>query len=78
MTEKVPEIYSDGCANVHWLHNMVKLDFVTHIQTEPNQPPKAENVVRIVMTPNAMLELAKSLDDLIQKLIDAGIAQKRK
>ena len=76
MAEKIPEIYSDGVSNAHWVSSMVKLDFVTHVPTEPNQPPKAENAVRIVMSPPALLNLADSVNALIEKLIEAGIFQK--
>lgn len=76
MAEKIPEIYTDGVSNAHWVSSMVKLDFVTHTPSEPNEKPKAEPAVRIVMSPPALLNLADSVNALIEKLVEAGIFQK--
>ena len=70
------EIYADGIGQIHFAGAMVRFDFVT---LQPNEDCSAPTPVvneRIIMPPQGFLGAFNSMQQLIDKLLDAGILQK--
>ncbi|MHB9139520.1 MAG: hypothetical protein ACYC4Q_08960 [Victivallaceae bacterium] len=71
------EIYADGIGQIHFAGGMVRFDFVT---LQPDANGKKEPVPlcneRIVMPPQGFLNGFNSMQNLIDKLLEAGIVKK--
>lgn len=55
---------------------MVRYDFVTLQPEEEGKAPKPQSNVRIIMPPQGFLAAFNSMQQLIDKLLDAGVLQK--
>ena len=75
MAEKT-EIYADGIGQIHFAGGMVRYDFVTLQPEEEGKAPVPRASVRIIMPPQGFLATFNSMQQLIDKLLDAGILQK--
>ena len=75
MAEK-REIYADGIGQIHFAGAMVRFDFVTLQPKGEGEAPVPESTVRIIMPPQGFLSAYNSMEQLINKLLDAGILQK--
>lgn len=74
MAEK--EIFADGIGQIHFSGGMVRFDFMT---LQPNQnggDPTVEYKERIIMPPQGFLNAFQSMQNLIDKLLEAGVLQK--
>ena len=74
----IPQIYADGFSNISFVNGMVRIDLAS---TPPgavdgNNPPPAEVHHRIVLTPRAFLQSMGMMQDLMRKLIDAGVVRR--
>jgi hypothetical protein len=71
------EIYADGIGQIHFAGGMVRFDFVT---LQPDAESKAEPQPlcrqRVIMPPQGFLNAFNSMQNLIDKLLEAGILQK--
>jgi hypothetical protein len=71
------EIYADGIGQIHFAGGMVRYDFVT---LQPNTDGKGEPTPicreRIIMPPQGFLSAFNSMQNLIDKLLEAGVLQK--
>ncbi len=68
------EIYADGIGQIHFAGGMVRYDFVN---LEPEQDgPAFESRARIIMPPQGFLNMFNSMQELINKLLEAGVLQK--
>ena len=70
------EIFADGIGQIHFAGGMVRFDFVTLQPQEGGQAPTPEAKYRIIMPPQGFLATFNSMQQLIDKLLDAGILQK--
>jgi hypothetical protein len=70
------EIYADGIGQIHFAGNMVRYDFVTLQPAEDGQAPVPQSNVRIIMPPQGFLAAFNSMQQLIDKLVEAGVLQK--
>ncbi|MDD3153261.1 MAG: hypothetical protein PHS41_00215 [Victivallaceae bacterium] len=70
------EIFADGIGQIHFAGNMVRFDFVTLQPTSEGQAPTPEANVRIIMPPQGFLGAFNSMQQLIDKLLEAGVLQK--
>ena len=70
------EIFADGMGQIHFAGNMVRFDFVTLQPAEEGQAPVPESNVRIIMPPQGFLAAFNSMQQLIDKLLDAGVLKK--
>ena len=70
------EIYADGIGQIHFAGNMVRYDFVTLQPEEDGKAPTPQSNVRIIMPPQGFLAAFNSMQQLIDKLIEAGVIQK--
>ena len=70
------EIYADGVGQIHFAGGMVRYDFVTLQPTEDGKAPEAKSNVRVIMPPQGFLAAFNSMQQLIDKLVEAGVLQK--
>lgn len=75
MSEK-KEIYADGIGQIHFAGGMVRYDFVTLQPKEDSKTPESQSNIRIIMPPQGFLAAFNSMQQLIDKLLEAGILQK--
>ncbi len=70
------EIFADGIGQIHFAGGMVRYDFVTLQPEEDGKAPTPKANVRIVMPPQGFLAAFNSMQQLIDKLVEAGVLQK--
>jgi len=75
MAEK-KEIFADGIGQIHFAGNMVRFDFMTLQPEENGKAPVAQSNVRVIMPPQGFLNAFNSMQQLIDKLVEAGVLQK--
>ena len=75
MNEK-KEIFADGIGQIHFAGGMVRYDFVTLQPEADGQAPVPQSNVRIIMPPQGFLSAFNSMQQLIDKLVEAGVLQK--
>jgi len=74
MAEK--EIFADGIGQIHFAGGMVRFDFMTLQPNPDGSEPTIEYKERIVMPPQGFLNAFQSMQNLIDKLLEAGVLQK--
>ena len=74
MSEK-KEIFADGIGQIHFAGDMVRYDFVTLQPAEDGSATPQSNT-RIIMPPQGFLAAFNSMQQLIDKLLEAGVLQK--
>ena len=70
------EIFADGIGQIHFAGNMVRFDFVTLQPEADGKAPIPQSNVRVIMPPQGFLSAFNSMQQLIDKLLEAGILQK--
>ena len=70
------EIFADSIGQIHFAGNMVRFDFVTLQPTEDGKAPTPQSNMRIIMPPQGFLSAFNSMQQLIDKLLEAGVLQK--
>lgn len=70
------EIYADGVGQIHFAGNMVRFDFITLQPGAEGDAPKPEPSERVIMPPQGFLSMFNSMQQLIDKLVEAGVLQK--
>ena len=70
------EIYADGIGQIHFAGGMVRFDFVTLQPEGEGKAPTTLGNVRIIMPPQGFLGAFNSMQQLIDKLLEAGVLQK--
>ena len=66
------EIFVDGIGQIHFTGGMVRFDFVT-LQPKEGENPTTEVVQRVIMPPQGFLSTFSSMQQLIDKLVEAGV-----
>lgn len=74
MAEK--EIFADGIGQIHFAGGMVRFDFITLQPGKDGGEPTPEYKERIIMPPQGFLNAFQSMQNLIDKLLEAGVLQK--
>lgn len=70
------EIFVDGIGRIHFAGGMVRFDFVTlQPEVEGNAPVPVVKE-RVIMPPQGFLGAFNSMQQLIDKLLEAGVLQK--
>jgi hypothetical protein len=74
----IPQIFADGFSNISFVNGMVRIDLAS---TPPGpaaggNPAPAEVHHRVVLTPRAFLQSMGMMQDLMQKLVDAGVVRR--
>ena len=75
MSEK-KEIFADGIGQIHFAGNMVRFDFLTLQPEENGKAPVPRSNIRVIMPPQGFLNSFNSMQQLINKLVDAGVLKK--
>ena len=75
MADNKKEIFADGIGQIHFAGGMVRYDFVT-LQPRPEGNPEPVVNERIIMPPQGFLNAFNSMQQLIDKLLEAGVLQK--
>ena len=70
------EIFADGIGQIHFAGGMVRFDFVNLQPQEGGQAPAHEAKYRIIMAPQGFLAAFDSMQQLINKLVEAGVLKK--
>ena len=70
------EIFADGVGQIHFAGGLVRYDFVTLQPEENGQAPVPQSNVRVIMPPQGFLAAFNSMQQLIDKLVEAGVLQK--
>lgn len=68
-------IYIDGIRQVHFIGGMIRMDTFV-LQTQEGDKPVPAAVGQIVMTPQGFLSMLGSMQQLADKLVEAGVLQK--
>jgi hypothetical protein len=74
--ETKKEIFADGIGQIHFAGNMVRFDFVTLQPAENGEAPVAQSNVRVIMPPQGFLNALNSMQQLVDKLVEAGVLRK--
>ena len=74
--ETKKEIFADGIGQIHFAGNMVRFDFVTLQPEADGKAPVPQSNVRVIMPPQGFLSAFNSMQQLIDKLLEAGVLQK--
>ena len=75
MSEK-KEIFADGIGQIHFAGGMVRYDFVSLQPEADGKAPTPQANVRVIMPPQGFLAAFNSMQQLIDKLLEAGVLQK--
>ena len=70
------EIFADGIGQIHFAGGMVRFDFVTLQPGEDGAAPTPMVTQRVIMPPQGFLGAFHSMQQLIDKLVEAGVLTK--
>ena len=70
------EIFADRIGQIHFAGGMVRFDFETLQPEEDGKVPTPQSNVRVIMPPQGFLGAFNSMQQLIDKLLEAGVLQK--
>lgn len=70
------EIFADGIGQIHFAGAMVRFDFITLQPGAEGEAPVPQSNIRVIMPPQGFLSAYNSMQQLIDKLLEAGILQK--
>ena len=70
------EIFADGIGQIHFAGGMVRFDLMTLQPGEEGKAPVPESHPRLVMPPQGFLAAFNSMQQLIDKLVAAGVLKK--
>ena len=70
------EIFADGIGQIHFAGGMVRFDFMTLQPTEEGKAPVPQSNFRVIMPPQGFLGAMNSMQQLIDKMVEAGVLQK--
>lgn len=70
------EIFADGIGQIHFAGGMTRFDFVTLQPEADGQMPTPVVNERIIMPPQGFLGAFNSMQQLIDKLVQAGVLKK--
>ena len=70
------EYYVDGVGQIHFAGNMVRFDLVTLQPNADGQAPTPATAFRVIMPPQGFLAAFNSMQQLIDKLVAAGVLRK--
>ncbi len=70
------EVFADGIGQIHFAGGMVRFDFITLQPEEDGKAPAPQSNMRIIMPPQGFLNAFNSMQQLIDKLLEAGLLEK--
>ena len=74
-----PEVFADGMGEITLSGGMVRIDLVCLSATKKDAQnrPELELRQRVVMPPDGFLRSFSAMEDLMKKLIEAGVVKQR-
>lgn len=74
----LPEIYADRFGGITFTGNMVRIDLVSFsaAETTGGVQQTVEPHHRVIMTPQGFLQSMQIMQELLQKLLDAGVVRR--
>ena len=69
-------VFADGIGQIHFAGGMIRFDFVTLQPEQEGKAPIPASNLRIIMPPQGFLSAFHSMQQLIDKLVEAGVLQK--
>ncbi len=70
------EIFADALGQIHFAGGMVRFDFATLQPGEEGKAPVPQSNIRVIMPPNGFLSAFNSMQQLCDKLVEAGVLKK--
>ena len=70
------EVFADNMGQISFAGGMVRYDFVSVRPGEDGAAPVAETKVRVIMPPQGFLSACNSMQQLVGKLVEAGVLQR--
>ena len=74
--DRKQEVFADGIGQIHFAGGMIRFDFVTLQPEQEGKAPIPASNLRIIMPPQGFLSAFNSMQQLIDKLVEAGVLQK--
>ena len=74
--DRKQEVFADGIGQIHFAGGMIRFDFVTLQPEQEGKAPIPASNLRIIMPPQGFLSALHSMQQLIDKLVEAGVLQK--
>lgn len=78
MNQEEPEFYADGVGQIQFAAGMVRCNFISLLPEKDGKTLTAKNRFHLVMPPQGFLNTFNSMQQLIDKLLEAGILQRGK
>lgn len=78
MTEEQQEVFADGIGQIHFSDGLVRFDFITLQPGDDGKPPIPQSSIRVIMPPQGFFNAFNSMQQLMDKILDAEIQQKRR
>lgn len=75
--EEKKEIFADELAQIHFIGDMVRLDFMTLQPSSEENTPQTRSEFRIIMSLQGFLAACGSMQQLINRLLESGVLQKK-
>lgn len=72
------EIFTDGIGQIHFTGGMVRYDYVTFQPAGEGEAAGTESSIRIIMPPQGFLEAYNAMNQMVEKMIEAGVFKKSK
>lgn len=76
--ERIEERYVDGIGKIHFVGGVIRFDLYSFQPTDSeDKSPEPIVAERLIMSPNGFLASYDAMVNMINKLTDAGVIQKR-
>lgn len=69
--------YIDGLTQIHFIGGMVRADMFVFGPNEGGEPSQ-ESAGRLIMTPQGFISALNSMQQLADRLVEAGVLQKNR
>ena len=67
------EFYTDGVGQIQYAAGMIRCNFISLVPEQDGKNLTAKSRVRLVMPPQGLLNTFNSMQQLIDKLLEAGV-----
>ena len=72
------EIFVDGIGKLHFINGLVRYDMIVLKPNEDDENPSIKKKLEIIMPTNGFLNMFSTMQEMINKLTEAGVLQKKK
>ncbi len=75
--DNLREEYVDGVSQIHFVNGMVRIDLARAEPKEGQEKPEQYTFERLILNPQGFLSTFGAMQQLVDKLVEAGILQRR-